>query len=186
MSESATWLLSSTDGEVNGGWTGVPVTPDRHLYECSDGGWIAVAASEPRTWHALCDALGMQDLEDSLHRWEDPDTVTQRLASAFRTRTAAEWVAELGAKGAAVVRANRGAELKDDPQLLARGTLQEVGDVLVPRNPIRIRDADRERSPIVSSPPPAPGADTRAVLAQAGFSPDEISELRVSGVVAGE
>ncbi len=185
MSESATWLLSGTDGEINGGGWGIPVSPDRHLYECADGGWIAVAAAEPRTWRALCEALGFDDLVDTLHRWEDPASVTDRLASAFRTRPAADWVAELAPLGTSVVRANRGTELQDDPHLQARGTLQRAGDVLVPRNPIRVRDADGERPPTTPVAPPAPGADTYAVLAEAGLSPGEIDDLHASGVLGG-
>jgi alpha-methylacyl-CoA racemase len=93
-------------------------------------------------------------------------------------------VAELGPSGAAVVAANRGAELQDDPQLRARNSLQAVGDVMVPRNPIRTRDAQGERPALSSAPPSAPLADTRAVLMEAGFARDEIDALVAAGVVA--
>ena len=137
MSESATWLLSGSDAQVNGQSVDFPTGPDRHLYQCSDGRWVAVAAAEPRTWRALCVGLGLPDLVDTLHSWDEPSVVTARVASVFLTRPAADWVAELGPSGAAVVAANRGAEMQDDPQLRARNTLQAVGDVMVPRNPIR-------------------------------------------------
>jgi crotonobetainyl-CoA:carnitine CoA-transferase CaiB-like acyl-CoA transferase len=183
LSESATWLLSQTDEAVNGVPFGIPVTPDRYLYECEDGGQVALASSEPRTWNALCEALGFDDLVDTLFRWEDASAVTERLAAVFRTRPAADWVADLAPRGVAIVRANRGGDLRDDPHVVARGTLQSVGDLLVPRNPVRFVDAEGERPPRPPQPPSEPGADTAAVLAEAGLTPDEIGDLASSGAI---
>jgi crotonobetainyl-CoA:carnitine CoA-transferase CaiB-like acyl-CoA transferase len=183
ISEAATWQLSAIDGEINGQHHSIPAGADRRLYECADGKWVAVAAAEPRTWAALCDGLGLADLKESLHRWEDPDAVIARVAAVFKTRSAAEWVAELGPKGAAVVRANRGAEVQEDPQIQARGTLQRVGDVLVPASPVRMRGPEGARPAPTSFPPPEAGADTEAVLAEAGLSVHEISDFRESGVL---
>lgn len=183
LSEAATWLLSGEDGEVNGTPRGVPSGPDRHLYECADGGWIVVAAAEPRTWSALCQELGLDDLIDSLHRFGDAQAVIDRLAGIFRTRPAAEWVARLGPR-AAVTRVNRGAELRHDPQVTARGALRQVGDVLVPATPIRVRDGAGPLPPPDTHPPRPVGADTRAVLSEAGFSDAEIAALLAEGAIA--
>lgn len=185
MSEAATWLLSSDDAMLNGVARGIPVSPDRHLYECSDGCWVTTAAAEPKSWKALCLGLGLDDLSDTLFRWADPNAVTERIAAVFRTRTAGEWVAELGPLGTSVVALNRGVELQDDPHVRARGTLVPVGDVLVPANPIRFRDSNGtlpQQAP--TSPVPA-GANTDDILAEAGFSADEIADLRASGAVGG-
>jgi alpha-methylacyl-CoA racemase len=38
ISESATWQLAATDGEINGDHRSIPAGPDRRLYECADGG----------------------------------------------------------------------------------------------------------------------------------------------------
>jgi crotonobetainyl-CoA:carnitine CoA-transferase CaiB-like acyl-CoA transferase len=183
LSESATWLLSQTDEAVNGVPFGIPVTPDRYLYECADGAYVTLASSEPRTWKALCEALGFDDLVDTLFRWEDPAAVTERFAAVFTTRPAAEWVAELAPRGVAIVRANHGADLRDDPHVQARDTLQSLGDLLVPRNPVRFVDADGPRPPRDAQPPSEPAADTADVLAEAGLTPEEIAELASSGAV---
>ncbi|ADP83290.1 CaiB/BaiF CoA transferase family protein [Pseudofrankia inefficax] len=183
LSESATWLLSSADGTFDRGGRGVPIGPDRRLYACAGGTWVAVTAAEPRTWGALCDGLGLPDLKGSLHRWDDPDGVTRRLAAVFLTRPAEDWVAELGPQGASVVRVNRGPDLTSDPHATARGVLQQVGDLLVPRTPIRIRDEDGPRPPAETYPPPPAGAHTRAVLEEAGLAPALIDELEESGAV---
>jgi len=184
LAESATWLLSGSDGEINGNAWGIPVTPDRHLYRCGDGRWITTAAAEPRTWKALCEGLGLDDLVDTRPTGEAADAALERIAAAFATRPAAEWVAELGPKGAAIGMVNRGSDLPADPQVQARGSLVDVDGVLVPGNPIRRRTVD---GPVVEpAPGPAPtvGGDTREVLAAAGYSPAEIDALRDDGVVA--
>jgi alpha-methylacyl-CoA racemase len=183
LSESATWLLSSADDTLKPSRRGIPAGPDRHLYECAEGTWIAVAAAEPRSWNALCGALGLGDLIDTLHQWEDPEAVTDRLASTFRRRRADEWVAELGPLGTSVVRVNRGPDLRHDPQITARGVFQPVGDLEVPRSPIRFRDGQGERPPITTFAPHPAGADTRAVLEEAGLGAAQIDELERSGAV---
>jgi len=183
LSESASWLLAGTDDMLSSASSGVPVGPDRHVYECADGTWVAVASAEPRTWAALVEGLGLADLKDTLHRWDDTSAVTDRIAAEFRKRPADEWVAALGPTGAAVVRVNRGPELAADPQIISRGTFQPVGDVMVARSPIRFRDADGER-PVAPTFPPTPvGEHTRAVLAEAGFAAATITELEAGGVV---
>lgn len=182
LSESAMWLLSGEDGELNGRPRGVPSGPDRHLYECADGGWIVVAAAEPRLWSALCEELGLDDLAGSLHRWEDAQAVIDRLAAIFRTKPAAEWVAQLGPR-AAVTRANRGAELREDPHIAARQSLQHVGDVVVPRSPVRVRGPEGPRPAAPTFAPRPVGSDTGAILSEAGFSPSEIEELAAQGAI---
>jgi alpha-methylacyl-CoA racemase len=185
MSESATWLLAGDDALLNSMARGIPVTPDRHLYECSDGRWVTTAAADPKSWKALCLGLGLDDLAETLWRWEDPDAVTERIAAVFRTRPAGEWVAALGPLGTSVTALNQGVELQDDPQVRARGTLVQVGDVVVPANPIRFRDANGAIAPETPTPPVPAGADTDAILAEAGFSTEEIADLRANGAVGG-
>jgi crotonobetainyl-CoA:carnitine CoA-transferase CaiB-like acyl-CoA transferase len=50
-------------------------------------------------------------------------------------------------------------------------------------NPVRLDGADGEAATLARSAPPDLGADTDAVLAEAGFGPAEIAALRASGVV---
>jgi alpha-methylacyl-CoA racemase len=182
LSEAATWVLSSDDAMLNGTPRGIPVSPDRHLYECSDGRWVVTASAEPKTWNALCAGLGLDDLADTLWRWPDPAEVTDRIAAVLRTRPAADWVADLGPKGAAICVLNRGVELQSDPHATARGALVQVDGVMVPASPIRFRDANGSRPADQPTAPVAAGADTDAILAEAGFTNDE---LRATAAVGG-
>ena len=70
-------------------------------------------------------------------------------------------------------------EVAVDPQLEAIGMLRHTGDVTT-LGPAFSVDGER---PEYSSAPPALGAHTAAVLAEAGYTEDEIAELQADGVV---
>src|SRR5438093_1073177 len=64
------------------------------VYGCADGGWLTVAAIEPRFWANLCKALGLERWIE--HQTDDDlqDEIRGELAAVFRTRSRAEWVAD--------------------------------------------------------------------------------------------
>jgi alpha-methylacyl-CoA racemase len=184
LAESATWLLSGADSVINGSGWGIPPSPDRRLYQCSDGKYVTVAAAEPRTWKALCAGLGFADLAGALPARPDWDQVTERLAQAFLQRPAADWIAELGPTGAAIGAVNVGPDLKTDPQVQARGGLIDVDGVSVPANPVRFRNANQVTPGGGPISAPAVGADTRAVLMEAGYGTGDVDALVAGGAVA--
>src|SRR5205823_329269 len=123
LAESASWLLAGTEGDLVGPPRGIPASPDRHLYKCSDGKYLTTAAAEPRTWRALCEGLGLDDLAESRPGGDDRDATRDRIAAIFATRPAAEWVAELGPRGAAVGMVHEASDLRSDPHVQARKSL---------------------------------------------------------------
>jgi crotonobetainyl-CoA:carnitine CoA-transferase CaiB-like acyl-CoA transferase len=186
LAEATTWLLSGSIGGLTDSIGKIPVTPDRRLYECSDGRFVTVAASEPKTWAALCQGVGLPDLAAAGRPAPDQsEQVTAQLAAAFITRPAAEWVDVLGPLGAAIGAVNRSADLVDDHHVQARGSIVEVDGVPVPGNPIRVRDLEGPRTTTATASPPAPGNNTDDVLTEAGYSAEEIKELRAAGAVWG-
>jgi alpha-methylacyl-CoA racemase len=66
-------------------------------YPAADGGWLAVAAIEPRFWANLCRLLGLDRWSD--HQSDDAvqDEIRADLRIAFATRTRDEWTALLAA-----------------------------------------------------------------------------------------
>lgn len=184
LADVSTWMLSGDSGALTGTSNGIPVSPDRRLYQCADDRFISVAAAEPRTWTALCNTLELPDLLDQLRVSGDQAVaVTERLAAVFATKPAAEWVALLGPVGAAVNAVNAGRDIIDDPHNRARGTTVKVAGEDVPANPIRLTDADGGQTSTATSEPPTVGQHTDAVLGEAGFSADEIAKLRAENVV---
>ena len=113
---------------------GIPVSPARHLYQCSDRRWITTAADEPRTWTAL----GPRSTSTISRRRGDPRTTTRRRhapgSRPVRHAPAAEWVAELGPSGVPISFVHEGSTLVDDPQVRARHSVVEVAGQPVPAN----------------------------------------------------
>jgi crotonobetainyl-CoA:carnitine CoA-transferase CaiB-like acyl-CoA transferase len=182
LSEAGSWILSGAVGLLGGQRFVIPVTADRRLYRCGDGRYVSVAAAEPRTWRTLCEGLDVPDLVETLHAPPDQQAaVIERLEAIFATRPAAEWVDKLGGSGAAVGPVNDGQEIVEDPHAKARGAFVEVAGMAVPANPLRLRDLDGLRSETSLSPPPELGANTDEALVDAGFSAEEIADLRASG-----
>lgn len=183
LAEAATWLLAGAPGALDGSSKGIPVTPDRRLYRCADGEFIAVAAAEPRTWQALCGALDAPDIAEALHKSDMADATTKRLAEVFITRPVSEWMEMLGGQGVAVMRVNRGAAIASDPHNLSRSNIVTVDGVAVPASPVRFRDRNGGRSGSATEKPHMVGADTSAVLASSGFSAEELERLEESGLI---
>jgi len=184
LADAATWVAGALDAPFRDEAGGVPFSPDRRLYQCGDGEWITVAAAEPRTWQALCDGIGAPELAaDGVPGPDRHEAVTAQLSSIFSTRTASDWVDALGPLGAAVGAVNTGRRIAADPHNATRGTTTEVAGVTVAANPIRLRDGNGDRSTTATEEPPVVGQHTDAVLREAGYTADEIGELRADGVV---
>ncbi len=183
LSEAATSLLTCGIHPLSDKPFALPATPDRRLYACADGRFVAVACAEPRTWEALCDGLDVPQLKADLHQAAAADNATRTLADAFRTRPAAEWVERLAPAGAAVTIVNHGSQLLADPQVRARGTVVDCAGVPVPASPVRICSPGGSHSETTTAPPHTVGQDTHDVLCSAGFTADEIDGLIAAGIV---
>ena len=181
MSESASWMLGGAEGQLSDSAFGIPISASRQLYQCADGRWVSVAADEPRTWSTLCRGLGLDDLAES--RPADQDEAARRIGDVLRTRPAVDWIAELGPAGSTISAVHQGSTLADDPHVKARGAVVEVDGKPVPANPIRINGPDGPRATTVTTAPAVTGSNTEEVLSEAGFSRQEIDELRSSGVL---
>jgi alpha-methylacyl-CoA racemase len=150
------------------------------VYECADGGYFAVGAIEPKFIARFLEALGLDDVPatEQLNpvRWPE---LRERAAEIFRNKPRAHWVevfADLDGCGSPVLGLD---ELAEDPHLRGRGTIQADGDQLLAAPAPRL-----SRSPGRTRPLPARrGADTRAVLADAGFTVAEMDDLAVAGTI---
>jgi alpha-methylacyl-CoA racemase len=185
--DAAMWTIGEHIARVaEGNAAGWGDSASRRTYRCADGRLITLAAAEPRTWNALCEALERPDLLDRLAT-PDQDALTEELAEVFATRPAREWVDSLGPTEACLGPVNRPEDLLDDAHVAARGdlvTLDGEGGERIYANPLRfVDDGDEVRTYTATAPPAETGSSTDDALRAAGFTDDDIESLHADGVV---
>lgn len=159
--------------------------PCYRIYPAADG-WISVGALEPQFWSTLCTALGREDLQgDGFAMGDRRNEVIAELEAMFATRTRAEWMQVLDGKDVCVAPVNDLAEAFDDAQARHRSMLVD-GEVAGTAwthigSPIKLLSA--HSSDLVRLPPPGLGEHTDALLSEAGFSNDELEDLRAAGAI---
>jgi succinate--hydroxymethylglutarate CoA-transferase len=164
-----------------------PSIAPSQLFPTADG-WLFVMCQTQRFWELLCQRLGVPSLADDPRfatqaaRRDNRDALTDALDAVFRRRTSAEWMATLAGQVPAAPVLSMAAAL-DNTFLDERGGVQamahpELGTLRLITDPIRI---DGEALPARAAP--GLGADGAAVLAEAGFTREEIARLQGDGVV---
>jgi len=98
------------------------------VYGCADGGWLTVAAIEPRFWANLCTAVGLERWIEHQTDDELQDEIRGELAAVFRTRARDEWVADLGPADTCVAPVLPVPEVVEDEQYAARGAFVDASD----------------------------------------------------------
>jgi len=153
-------------------------------------GWVYVAVWIDRLWRPFCEAIEQPALAADARYATRADRLARRaelgavLDKIFATRTVADWMARLEARDVLCAPVNRYADLPHDAQVQASGMLVEqdhprAGRFRTLDTPIRF-----SRTPgTIRTPAPALGEHTEAVLAEAGFTPDEIAGLRKAGTI---
>ena len=151
------------------------------VYECADGGFIAVGALEPAFWAELVAGLGLTpDAVGEQFDTEGWGRQRAAFAAAFATRDRDDWAARFEGTDACVAPVLSLAEAPHHPQLVARGTFApDAHGHPVPRTGPRFSATPG----LAPGPEPVPGADTTAYLLAHGFDADEVAELVASGAV---
>jgi alpha-methylacyl-CoA racemase len=155
--------------------------PFYDTYACADGRHVAVGALEPQFYAALLEGTGLTGVlrggQYDAARWPEH---RRRFTEVFASRTRDEWAAVFDGTDACVTPVLSLREAPADPHLMARGTFVEQDGVTQPGPAPRF-----SRTPgVVRGGQRLPGADTREVLGDWGFTDDEIGQLLASGAVA--
>ena len=158
-------------------------------YQTADG-LLMLGAFNRRQHERLWRALERPDLAE-FSSWDamaaNREMLSAELARLLATRPAAEWETFFNERSVPAARVRSLAEALDQDQLDHRDTLLHTfddapgveGPVTVPVAAFRYAHG----GPSADSPPPEMGADTDAVLGEAGYGADEIAALRGGGVI---
>jgi crotonobetainyl-CoA:carnitine CoA-transferase CaiB-like acyl-CoA transferase len=149
---------------------------------------IVVAIGNDAMWRRFAVAIGRRDLAqrtelaDNQGRREHRPTLLPEIERRLVQRTAAQWMATLADAGVPCSLVQSLSEVVADEQVLSRQGILAVpgsaGALNGVRSPFRLRSL-----PVRNHRFPELGADTRSVLAQAGYGEDEIEELIGNGIV---
>ncbi|WP_420392491.1 CaiB/BaiF CoA transferase family protein [Acuticoccus sp.] len=160
------------------------------LFALADGGQLFVGITTDAHWRRFCAALGRDDLaaDPSLatnnQRVEARARLVPIVADVFGALCAAEAIALCEAARIPFAPIATPEDLFEDAHLAATGGLMltvmpDGTRTRLPRLPLAIAGVDLT----LRSDPPALGADTAAVLVDAGLSADEVADLAARRVV---
>lgn len=160
------------------------------LFDVRDDEQVFVAVVSDSQWKIFCEAFELPDLfadqtlATNSQRVAARDRLIPRLAACFAAYSKAELAAKLEANGLPFAPVTRPEELFDDPHLNQSGglldlTLPDGRNTKLPALPMQFAES---RLPLRRSPPQI-GEDTADLLAELGYSAQEIAALEQSGVV---
>jgi crotonobetainyl-CoA:carnitine CoA-transferase CaiB-like acyl-CoA transferase len=151
---------------------------------------LNIACGNERQWRALCACLEAPEwttderFASPMARVGNRDALSALLNERLMTRAAHEWIGALTEQGVPCGPIYTMAEVFADPQVQAREMYVELphpqlGVFKTTGLPVKLSATPGR----IATIPPAPGADTDAILGAAGLSPSEIGALRGDGVV---
>lgn len=151
------------------------------VYETADGRYVSIGSIEPQFYALLLEKMGLAGEQlphqhDARH-W---DALRERFAAIFRTRTRDDWCAIMEGTDICFAPVLGFDEITSHPHIAARGTFLENDGVWQPA------PAPRFSRTVPARPATAVriGADTEAILADAGYDAARIAALRAAGTVA--
>jgi crotonobetainyl-CoA:carnitine CoA-transferase CaiB-like acyl-CoA transferase len=156
--------------------------PDYNVYRTRDGRFLAVGSLEPHFWRNVCVGLGLHDLVERQDDLAAEAEMTGRFAEAFARKTAKQWLKHFAGKDVCVELVRTIDEAMRGDLAVERGmateTIAEAGETVrtIGVGPKLLGTPGRPAPPASQ-----PGAETRAILAAAGYGDAEIEALIAGG-----
>jgi crotonobetainyl-CoA:carnitine CoA-transferase CaiB-like acyl-CoA transferase len=183
----ALWYMNEGDVTRRTPRSAHPSATPSQMFRAADG-WMFVMCQLPKFWTILTERLNRPDLAADPRFLTEADrlanraVLTELLDAIFTTQPVAYWQALLEGH-VPVAPVNALDQAMDNPWLVTTGMRDTVSHpdretIHVLANPIKV---DGARLPNRAAP--LLGADSDAVLADAGLAADEVAELRAAGVI---
>jgi alpha-methylacyl-CoA racemase len=156
--------------------------PFYDVFECSDGQYVSIGSIEPQFYKELLQRTGLADDPEFKRQFDHAKWphLKERLREVFRTRTRAEWCAEMEATDVCFAPVLTLAEAAQHPHNVHRGTFTERDGSLQPAPAPRFS----RTAPTLATPPAHAGQHTRQVLVDWGLPADRVDALLAAGAVA--
>lgn len=166
--------------------------PTLGSFATGTGAGILMSAMTDKQWAGITAAIKRPDLAADERLKTVPgrrahyDFVHAELRAAFLTDSAMNWEERLNAEGVPASAIRTVPEILEHPQVAHRQVIGRIDGATGVDREIGLvtsgftAGAD---SPEITTPPPAKGEHTDQVLAEAGYSPEEIAALRADGAL---
>jgi crotonobetainyl-CoA:carnitine CoA-transferase CaiB-like acyl-CoA transferase len=165
--------------------SGHPSLSPYRNFKCHDGQWIFIAAANDRFWQKLARALDLSDLaadprfeknQGRVANRDELEGILEKTIGALDRETLLKRLEEADVPATPV---NTVDQVMNDPQTAERGIVQRVrhprlGEIPVVGTPLRFS----RMSPGVRRAAPLRGEHTDTILADLGYTPEQIKGLR--------
>jgi crotonobetainyl-CoA:carnitine CoA-transferase CaiB-like acyl-CoA transferase len=170
---------------------GISISAPRNIYRCADGNYAALSGSTSATARRIFEIIGRPDMvgdprfATNAARVKNRGLIDEIIGAWFATRNRGEAIAEMQAAGVTAGPVYDVADGLSDPHFRARGVFVEVEDREFGSIPMpNIAPRLSETPGVWRRPAPGLGEHTGEVLAAAGFSADDIAQMRSEGACA--
>ena len=159
-------------------------------FKTKDGEWVFLSGYSRQMLDMFLDKVGRRDLfEDpkfstSIERNKHRKELYEESVKIYASKTCEEWMAFAKENDVPLIRMNHFSDLSEDEQAWVNGFVENVEFAngktrVMPRSPIHMESV----TDLKTVPAKLIGADTEEVLADIGYSAEQIKEMSASGAV---
>lgn len=170
--------------------TAHPSMAPYQAFEASDGP-LMIGAGNDAQWRRFCAVAGLDayvdhpDFATNALRVKNLEKTVALVQERVKTKTVAQWLDSLRAAGVSCSPIHTLGQALDHPQVASRGlVVRSEHPVLGPLQniglPVRFQNEDRR----ANRPPPLLGQHSEEILRDAGYSDEEVENLKAAGVIS--
>lgn len=152
--------------------------PCYNVYQTADAKWISIACTEPWFWAKLCQQLGCEQFAKEQYNEELFREMFAFLRDTFKSKKRDAWFKQLSQEEICVAPVYGIDEALEDPHNISRNMIIDLEDAEYgPIKQVGIAPKFSRTPGEIKTLPPTPGQHTEEILAEAGFSIEQIAQF---------